>query len=75
MLTLSQVAQVSIVDGPAMVKSENGRKVAWVFVDIQNTSIGEYIEKAKVLLSEELEMPPRYSVTWSGQYEYMQRVK
>ena len=57
-----------------MLKSENGRLISWVFIDIEGTSIGEYIAAAKTALDEELVVPPRYSYSFAGQYEYMQRV-
>ncbi len=57
-----------------MLKSENGRLISWVFVDIEGTSIGQYIDEARTVLNSELVLPPRYSYTFAGQYEYMQRV-
>ncbi|TVP14629.1 efflux RND transporter permease subunit [Shewanella sp. KCT] len=73
-LPLRNLADIEITDGAPMLKSENGRLISWVFVDIQNTSIGEYIEEAKSALDKQLKVPPRYSYSFAGQYEYMQRV-
>ena len=73
-LPLGNLASIEINDGAPMLKSENGRLISWVFVDIQDTSIGEYITQAKQALSEQLNVPPRYSFSFAGQYEYMQRV-
>jgi len=73
-LPLRNLADIEITDGAPMLKSENGRLISWVFVDIEGTSIGEYIEEAKAALNAELVVPPRYSYTFAGQYEYMQRV-
>ncbi|MCG9748288.1 efflux RND transporter permease subunit [Shewanella sp. Isolate8] len=73
-LPLRNLADIEITDGAPMLKSENGRLISWVFVDIQDTSIGEYIEEAKSALDQELRVPPRYSYSFAGQYEYMQRV-
>ena len=73
-LPLRNLADIEITDGPPMLKSENGRLISWVFVDIEGTSIGEYIEQAKITLDSELVVPPRYSYAFAGQYEYMQRV-
>ncbi|NMH65044.1 efflux RND transporter permease subunit [Shewanella salipaludis] len=73
-LPLGNLAEIEISDGAPMLKSENGRLISWVFVDIQDTSIGEYIDKAKQALTAELRVPPRYSYSFAGQYEYMQRV-
>ncbi len=73
-LPLRNLADIEITDGAPMLKSENGRLISWVFVDIEGTSIGEYIEQAKSALNNELVVPPRYSYDFAGQYEYMQRV-
>ncbi|AQS35496.1 heavy metal efflux pump, cobalt-zinc-cadmium [Shewanella psychrophila] len=73
-LPLRNLADIEITDGAPMLKSENGRLISWVFVDIEGTSIGEYIDQAKSALENELTVPPRYSYDFAGQYEYMQRV-
>ena len=73
-LPLRNLADIEITDGAPMLKSENGRLISWVFVDIEGTSIGEYIDEAKQALDNELTIPPRYSYGFAGQYEYMQRV-
>lgn len=72
---LSALASLHLKDGPAMIKSENARQVGWVFVDIQDLSVGEYLNQAKALLDNELTLPPRYAVQWSGQYESIKRVE
>ncbi len=74
-LSLGDLADIQISDGAPMLKSENGRLISWVFIDIQNVSIGEYIKQAKQALDQELQVPPRYSYSFAGQYEYMQRVE
>ncbi|TKB56264.1 efflux RND transporter permease subunit [Ferrimonas aestuarii] len=74
-LPLSAVAEISISDGAPMLKSENGRLISWVFVDIKDVSIGEYIDSAQAALDSQLKLPPRYSISFAGQYEYMQRVE
>lgn len=73
-LPLRNLADIEINDGAPMLKSENGRLISWVFIDIEGTSIGEYIATAKTALDAELIVPPRYSYSFAGQYEYMQRV-
>lgn len=73
-LPLGDLANIEISDGAPMLKSENGRLISWVFVDIEGTSIGQYIDEARTVLNNELVLPPRYSYTFAGQYEYMQRV-
>jgi Cu(I)/Ag(I) efflux system membrane protein CusA/SilA len=72
---LSEVAHISVVDGPAEIKSENGRLVGYVFVDIQGRDIGRYIEDAKQAVANGLLLEPGYAVAWSGQYEHMARAK
>lgn len=71
-VTLADVAQVYIDKGAPVIKSENGRLTGWVLVDIKG-DIGGYINKATVLLDEALRLPAGYSISFSGQYEYMQR--
>ncbi|EXJ16163.1 efflux RND transporter permease subunit [Imhoffiella purpurea] len=72
---LSQIAAVEIVDGPPMLKSENARLNGWTFVDIRGVDIGTYVAAAQARVRDRVELPPGYSITWSGQYEYMLRVK
>ncbi|MGL5486211.1 MAG: efflux RND transporter permease subunit, partial [Shewanella sp.] len=73
-LPLRNLAEIEITEGAPMLASENGRLISWVFIEIEGTSIGEYITSAKQTLSAELNVPPRYSYSFAGQYEYMQRV-
>ncbi|GGZ15140.1 MULTISPECIES: efflux RND transporter permease subunit [Shewanella] len=73
-LPLRNLADIEITDGAPMLKSENGRLISWVFVDIKGTSIGEYIAAVKPILASQVQLPPRYSYSFAGQYEYMQRV-
>ncbi|MDN4502739.1 CusA/CzcA family heavy metal efflux RND transporter [Alteromonadaceae bacterium BrNp21-10] len=74
-IALSDVANVHIEDGPPGIKSENARINGWVFVDIDNVDIGSYVENAQQRVKQQLNLPTGYSITWSGQYEYMQRAK
>lgn len=74
-ITLNDVAQVSVDDGPPMIKSENARPTGFVFVDIENVDVGGYVVAAKQHLAENLNLPAGYSLTWSGQFEYMERAK
>ena len=71
---LAQVADIRIADGPSMIKTENARKTSWVYVDIRDTDVGTYVREAKTLVSRHLTLPDGYSLVWSGQYEYMERV-
>ena len=74
-LALSDVAEVYIEDGPPGIKSENARLNGWTFVDIQNVDVGSYVENAQKIVRDQVELPPGYSLNWSGQYEYMLRAK
>jgi len=72
---LGQIAEVVVVDGPPMLKSENARLNGWTFVDIRGVDLGSYIERARLAVGEQVALPPGYSITWSGQYEYMLRAR
>ena len=72
-VTLADVARVDVADGPAMIRSENARPSGWVFVDMQGRDLGGYVRQAKERVAAELELPPGYSLAWSGQYEYLER--
>ena len=74
-IALADVAEVYIEDGPPGIKSENARLNGWTFIDIQNIDVGTYVVAAQEVVREQLELPAGYSITWSGQYEYMQRAK
>ncbi|TYK65707.1 efflux RND transporter permease subunit [Colwellia echini] len=75
-ISLSDVANIFIEDGPPGIKSENARLTGWTYVDlIENEDVGSYVALAKTVLDKELILPTGYSITWAGQYEYMQRAK
>lgn len=74
-ISLADVADVYVELGPPAIKSENARLNGWTFVDIEGVDVGTYVEKAMKVVEQELELPAGYSVTWSGQYEYMERAK
>ncbi|RLQ22457.1 CusA/CzcA family heavy metal efflux RND transporter [Seongchinamella sediminis] len=74
-IALGDVARIYIEDGPPGIKSENARLNGWTFVDISTGDVGSYVERARQLVSEQLQLPAGYSLTWSGQYEYMERAK
>ncbi len=71
---LEQVSDIRIMDGPPMIKTENARKTLWVYVDIRDVDVGTYVAQAKKVLNQHLKIPEGYSLVWSGQYEYMERV-
>ncbi len=72
---LGQLADIRIHKGPAGIKSENGRRTAWVFVDIRGMDVGSYVEMARQTIDHEIKLPPGYSIVWSGQYEYMEKAR
>ena len=74
-IPLSRVADILIVDGAPMLKSENARLNGWTFVDIRDRDLGRYIEEAQAVVREQVDLPAGYSIAWSGQYEYMLRAK
>jgi Cu(I)/Ag(I) efflux system membrane protein CusA/SilA len=69
---LYQLADISIHKGPAGIKSENARKTAWVFVDIRGIDVGTYVKNAREAVANNITLPSKYSIVWSGQFEYMQ---
>lgn len=74
-IALGDVANITIEDGPPGIKSENARPNGWVFVDIENIDVGHYVSNAQKAVDNNIILPAGYSVTWSGQYEYIQRAK
>lgn len=73
MIELQDIAEVAHERGAAMLKSENARLNAWVFIDVKDTDLGSYVKQAQALLEQELTLPPGYTLSWAGQYQYMQR--
>lgn len=74
-IPLMDVANVFVDDGPPAIKSEDARLTGWVLVDINNRDIGSYVKEAKEIVYKNVALPSGYSLTWSGQYEYMERAK
>ncbi|VAW92266.1 Cobalt-zinc-cadmium resistance protein CzcA; Cation efflux system protein CusA [hydrothermal vent metagenome] len=75
-ISLGELADIKIESGPAMIKSENARLNAWTFVDLdESQDVGSYVEAARDIVREQVKLPAGYSLTWSGQYEYMVRAK
>ncbi len=72
---IGQLADIHIVKGPPMIKSENSRKNAWIYVDISKVDVGTYVKRARAAVAEKIDLPPGYSMVWSGQYEYMIRAE
>jgi Cu(I)/Ag(I) efflux system membrane protein CusA/SilA len=72
-IPITQVADIQIRRGPPVIKSENSRMSAWIYIDLENIDVATYVKKARKALDENVSMPPGYSLVWSGQYEYMER--
>jgi Cu(I)/Ag(I) efflux system membrane protein CusA/SilA len=73
-IPLGQVAQVSVVQGPMAVKTDDAYPVTTVYVDIEGRDLGGYVRDAQRVVAAQLILPAGYSLTWSGQFEAMQRV-
>ena len=67
------VADISYNRGPPVIKSEDARPNAWIYVDISTSDIGGFVAKAKSVLAEQVDVPAGYTISWSGQFEYMER--
>ncbi|RMH58753.1 MAG: efflux RND transporter permease subunit [Candidatus Hydrogenedentota bacterium] len=74
-IPLEQLADIVVRKGPPGIKSENARLNAWVYVDITGVDVATYVKAARETLDRELDLPAGYSITWSGQYEYMERAQ
>jgi copper/silver efflux system protein len=74
-IPLSEIAQVTIAEGPDMIRSENARLNGWVFIDIEGRDLGSYVKTTQRLVNQQVKLPAGYSLTWSGQYEYLERAK
>ena len=72
---LGEVATIKQVAGPMVVRTEDAMPTAWVYVDVAGRDIGSYVADAQREVSRVVSLPPGYTITWSGQYEYMQRAQ
>lgn len=73
-IPLTQVADITLRSGPAMIKNEEGFLAGFLYVDVAGRDMGRYVEEAKQTVAEKVKLPPGYQLLWSGQYEYLQRV-
>ena len=74
-IPVSQLANITLSSGPAMLRDENGMLNGYVYVDVAGRDVGSYVEEAKKLVREGVKLPAGYTLVWSGQYEAMQRVR
>jgi Cu(I)/Ag(I) efflux system membrane protein CusA/SilA len=72
-IPLAMVAEIRYERGPPVIKSEGARPNAWIYIDISSDDIGGYVQNAKRVIAEAVDLPPGYTLSWSGQYEYMAR--
>jgi Cu(I)/Ag(I) efflux system membrane protein CusA/SilA len=74
-IPLSAVAQIRIADGPPMLKSENARLSGWVYVDIRGRDLASAVRDMQNAVASKVKLTPGYSVSWSGQFEYLERAQ
>jgi Cu(I)/Ag(I) efflux system membrane protein CusA/SilA len=74
-IALADVSDVTVVNGPPAIKSENARLNGWTYVDIAGRDLGGYVAEAQRAVAAKVDLPAGYSLAWSGQYEYMVRAK
>jgi len=72
---VSQLAEITFETGPGMIRDENGRLAGYVYIDVAGRDIGGYVAEAKKIIKQNLKLPAGYLLVFSGQYEYMERVK
>ncbi len=74
-IPLSQLANIKVATGPAMIRNEDGLLTGYVFVDVDGRDLASYVEEADALIRKAVQLPPGYAALWSGQYEAMARVR
>ncbi len=72
-LVLSDVADIRVTDGPPMLRSENARLSGWVYVDIRGRDLRSAVQDMQKAVAAKVKLPPGYSVSWSGQFEFLER--
>ena len=72
-VTLGQIADLSFAPGPPMLKSDNGRLVTYVYVDVAGRDLGAVVADLQAAVAKDVELPAGYAIAWSGQYEYLAR--
>jgi Cu(I)/Ag(I) efflux system membrane protein CusA/SilA len=70
---LKQVADVAIADGPPMLRSENARLSGWIYVDVRGRDLRSVVNDMQAAVAQSVKMPPGYALSWSGQFEYLER--
>jgi copper/silver efflux system protein len=72
---LGEVAKVSLAPGPSSIRTENAQLAGYIYVDFRDRDLGGYVADAQKAVATEIKFPPGYYVTWSGQFEYLERAK
>ena len=72
---IAQLATLRFVQGPPMIRDEDGMLTGYVFVDMTGRDVGSYVKDLKQVVRDTITLPPGYTIAWSGQYEFMQRVR
>jgi Cu(I)/Ag(I) efflux system membrane protein CusA/SilA len=74
-IPVGQLAGIKVVTGPSMLRNEDGLLTGYVYVDVTGRDPGSYVAEAARVLAEKVQLPPGYAISWSGQYEAMERVR
>ncbi|MET4702320.1 Cu(I)/Ag(I) efflux system membrane protein CusA/SilA [Constrictibacter sp. MBR-5] len=74
-IPLGEIASVERSRGPTMVRTEGGRPVVYVFVDIRDRDLGGYVDEARAVVAEQISLPAGYVLSWSGQFEHLARAQ
>ena len=74
-IPMGQLVAIAPTKGPMVVRSEDARPNAWVYVDIKGIDVGTYVKQAKTAVAQAVKLPAGYNIIWSGQYEYMERAQ
>ena len=72
-IPLAEVADIRIENGPGLIKTENARLNGLIYIDIEGRDLGSYVQDAQQVVADMIKLPPGYSISWSGQYEFMVR--
>jgi Cu(I)/Ag(I) efflux system membrane protein CusA/SilA len=72
---LGELADIQVVAGPGLIRSENARLNGWIYVDIEGSDLGSYVAAAKAAIAQQLDLPAGYALSWSGQFQYLERAK
>ena len=72
-IPLAQLGTFAIKRDADSIKSENSRRTAWVYIDLEGSDIGSYVRSAKAAVEKHVQLPPGYNLVWSGQFEYMEK--